>query len=262
MARQVRYRPGQAVTPEARELVPAPAAGPLAAGNQAPAPVVARKVGWEKAGAANAGSARGRAGVGSRSTASRAPAARPGDRRHAPAAPARHRRRPAAPARVHARLRDRRRPRRLQDRGADGRGGQGAARHPPAGQRDSDFTAGAGKAFDADAFIAAVFARLTAEGYSGGAGAGAGDHVQPLRRRPADDGDAQRGGARKAPEKLAGLFLFDTMIASAFGGAVWSYVDGRIGAELEHLRQMKLADPESLAVEAQMATWIRRTGSG
>ena len=127
----------------------------------------------------------------------------------------------------------------------------------PQGSDHSDFNGAknAGKAFDADAFIAAVFARLTAEGY----GVPAPGRVI-MSSHSGGDQPLSETLKSKPPEKLAGLFLFDTMIASAFGGAVWSYVDGRIGAELEHLRQMKLADPESLAVEAQMATWIQQNG--
>ena len=126
----------------------------------------------------------------------------------------------------------------------------------PQGSANSDFNgARAGKAFDADAFIAAVFARLVAEGYGV---PGPGRVI--MSSHSGGDQPLAETLKRKPPEKLAGLFLFDTMIASAFGGAVWSYVDGRLTAELEHLHQMKLADPDSLAVEAQMATWIQQNG--
>ncbi|MDA0166551.1 hypothetical protein OM076_40180 [Solirubrobacter ginsenosidimutans] len=126
----------------------------------------------------------------------------------------------------------------------------------PQGSENSDFNGAAdGKAFDADAFIAAVFKRLTDEGY----GVPAPGRVI-MSSHSGGDQPLTETLKRKPPEKLAGLFLFDTMIASAFGGSVWAYVDGRITAELEHLKQMRLADPQSLAVEAQMATWIQQNG--
>ena len=55
MARQVHDRHGRQDPPAAQEQAPAPVADPRAAGNQALAAMLARKVGWEKAGAANAG---------------------------------------------------------------------------------------------------------------------------------------------------------------------------------------------------------------
>jgi hypothetical protein len=116
----------------------------------------------------------------------------------------------------------------------------------PQGTANSDFNgAGAGKAFDPDAFIAAVFARLGEEGYA----------VKPGRVIMSSHSGGDQPLAEtvkfKPPEKLAGLFLFDSMIASSFGGAVWNHVETRITAELAHLRQ---CDP------AQRATWIAGNG--
>jgi hypothetical protein len=132
----------------------------------------------------------------------------------------------------------------------------------PQGSATSDFNAGAaGKSFDADDFIAAVFKRLAEEGYgvpSPGrvimsSHSGGDQSIQELL-------DSGQGAAGKAPEKLAGLFLFDTMIAAAFGGSVWSFVDKRIGEELDHLRMMRFSRTDPAVLEAQMATWIQRNG--
>ena len=135
----------------------------------------------------------------------------------------------------------------------------------PQGDATADFTAGAGKAFDADNFIKAVFARLTAESawdteqgpapgnviLSGHSGAD-----QPI----AEMLDSGEGASGKAPGKLAGLFLFDSMIASAFSGSVWSYVERRLKDELSHLRMMRFSHRPKDEVEAEMETWLRENG--
>jgi hypothetical protein len=85
----------------------------------------------------------------------------------------------------------------------------------PQGSESSDFNgAAAGKAFDADAFIAAVFKRLGEEGY----GVPAPGRVI-MSSHSGGDQPLTETLKSKPPEKLAGLFLFDTMIASAFGGS-------------------------------------------
>ena len=135
----------------------------------------------------------------------------------------------------------------------------------PQGGATSDFTAGAGKAFDADNFIKAVFSRLTAEGawdteqgpapgrviLSGHSGAD-----QPISEML----NSGEGASGKAPGKLAGLFLFDSMIASAFSGSVWNYVDRRLKDELDHLRLMKFSNRPKDEVEAEMEAWLRENG--
>ena len=135
----------------------------------------------------------------------------------------------------------------------------------PQGSATADFNAGAGKAFDADNFINAVFRRLTAESawdteqgpapgrviLSGHSGAD-----QPISEML----DSGEGAAGMAPGKLAGLFLFDSMIASAFGGSVWNYVDKRMKDELDHLRLMKFSNRPKEEVEAEMEAWLRENG--
>ena len=72
--------------------------------------------------------------------------------------------------------------------------------------------------------------------------------------------DSGEGASGKAPGKLAGLFLFDSMIASAFSGSVWNYVDRRLKDELDHLRLMKFSPRPKDEVEAEMETWLRENG--
>ena len=50
------------------------------------------------------------------------------------------------------------------------------------------------------------------------------------------------------------------MIASAFSGSVWNYVDRRLKDELDHLRLMKFSNRPKDEVEAEMEAWLRENG--
>src|SRR5688500_6201987 len=166
MARQVRHRPGREAAPEAWERAPAPAADPRAASNRALAAILSRKVGWAGAGKANAGERESSGlrripldGITGGDFPSKAivivPAATAG----------------SASMDVLLHLHG-------HTAGYAGADDEGVYRIEqqlaaskreligilPQGGATSDFTAGAGKAFDADNFIKAVFRRLTAEG--------------------------------------------------------------------------------------------------
>ena len=124
----------------------------------------------------------------------------------------------------------------------------------PQGSANSDFNgAGAGKAFDADAFIAAVFARLAEEGY----GVLEPGRVIMSSHRGGDQPTRPETLKCKPPEKLAGLFLFDTMIASAFGGR-----SGRTstGASPPSSSTCGRCGSDRPGRRAQMATWIQQNG--
>src|SRR3954468_12822804 len=132
----------------------------------------------------------------------------------------------------------------------------------PQGDEASDFNAGqAGKAFDADDFIKAVFQRLTEEGYDPPAPGrvilsshSGGDQsiVEMLK--------SGQGAAGKAPGKLAGLFLFDTMIAESYGGAVGDFIDARIVQELDHVRLARFSREDPAKIEAALIAWIKENG--
>src|SRR4051812_7776059 len=110
----------------------------------------------------------------------------------------------------------------------------------PQGNATSDFNREQnGKAFDADAFIAAVFARLVEEGFFNAEDAPKPGRVIMSSHSGGDQSSSEMLNSGKAPRKLEGLFLFDTMIASSFGGSVWTFVDARIAQELDHLRLMR-----------------------
>jgi hypothetical protein len=269
MARQVDRRHGRGEPPAVPQQAPAPAADQRAASNQALAAVLARKVGWEKAGKANAGEREVSGlrrlpieGIAGGDFPSRAivllPAATAGSATvdvllhlhgftpgYAGAKPD-----DEGVYRIEAQL------------AASKRELIGIL---PQGGATADYTAGAGKAFDADNFIKAVFARLTADGawdteqgpapgnviLSGHSGAD-----QPI----AEMLDSGEGASGKAPGKLAGLFLFDSMIASAFGGSVWNYVERRLKDELSHLRIMRFSNRPKEEVEAEAEAWLRENG--
>ena len=269
MARQVDRRHGRAEPPAAPRPAQAPAADPRAASNQALAAVLARKVGWERSGAANAGE---RESSGLRRLPIEGIAGGDFPRRAIVILPAAT----AGSANVDVLLH-------LHgftpgyagakpdDEGVYRIEAQLAASKReligilPQGDAAADFNAGAGKAFDADDFIRAVFARLTAEGawdteqgpapgtviLSGHSGAD-----QPI----AEMLDSGQGASGKAPGKLAGLFLFDSMIASAFSGSVWHYVDRRLKDELDSPAADEVLPRPKDEVEAGMETWLRENG--
>ena len=269
MTRQVDRRHGRAEPPAAPQHAPAPAADARAASNQALAAILGRKVGWERAGAANAGEREVAGlrrlpieGITGGDFPSRAivilPAATAGSS-HVDVLLHLH---GFTPGYAGAKP---------DDEGVYRIEAQLAASKReligilPQGDATADFTAGAGKAFDSDNFIKAVFARLTAEGawdteqgpapgnviLSGHSGAD-----QPISEML----NSGEGASGKAPGKLAGLFLFDSMIASAFSGSVWNYVDRRLKDELDHLRLMKFSNRPKDEVEAEMETWLRENG--
>ena len=136
----------------------------------------------------------------------------------------------------------------------------------PQGSGNSDFNAGAGgKSFDSDTFIAAVFARLGEEGYWGADDAPRPGRVILSSHSGGDQSICEmlksgQGAAGKAPAKLDGMFLFDTMITSAFGGAVGDFVDARIKSEVDHLRLMKFSPQDPAEIEAAMIAWIKENG--
>jgi len=272
MARQVHHRQGRS-EPPAAEPAPASLADPRAAGNRALAAMLTRKVGWERAGAANAGERPSSGlrripleGLKGGDFPDRAivilPAATAGSATvdvllhlhgHTPGYAG------AKP----------------DDEGVYHIEAQLAASKReligilPQGGPTSDFTAGAGKAFDADNLISAVFRRLTAESawdteqgpapgnviMSGHSGAD-----QPISEMLNSGAGASGKAPGKAPGKLAGLFLFDSMIAEAFSGSVWAYVDKRIKAELDHLRLMKFSNRPAAEVETEMEAWLQEDG--
>lgn len=266
MARQARNRPGRTERPAAAQAAPGADDG-RAASNRALAAILSRKVGWAGAGKANAGERESSGlrripldGITGGDFPSKAivivPAATAG----------------SASMDVLLHLHG-------HTAGYAGADDEGVYRIEqqlaaskreligilPQGGATSDFTAGAGKAFDADNFIKAVFRRLTAEAVwdteqgpapgqvilSGHSGAD-----QPISEML----NSGEGAAGKAPGKLAGLFLFDSMIASAFSGSVWTYVEQRIKDELDHLRLMKLSNRPKAEVEAEMEAWLRNDG--
>ena len=197
--------------PPPRSRRPRPVADPRAAGNRALAAMLGRKVGWDKAGAANAGERQSSGlrripleGLKGGDFPSRAivilPAATAGSANvdvllhlHG-----------YTPGYAGAKPDDEGVYRIEEQLAASKRELIGIL---PQGGATADFNAGAGKAFDADNFIKAVFARLTAEGAwdtEQGPASRPRDPVGPQRRRPADHRDAQqrrgRGGqgARQA----------------------------------------------------------------
>jgi hypothetical protein len=266
VARQVSKRPGRTDRPAAAEPEPA---GRREESNQALAAVLARKVGWEGGGKANAGE---RESAGLRRLPLEGITGGDFPRRAIVILP------PATagsatmdvllhlhgftPGYAGAKPDDEGVYRIEQQLSASKREMIGIL---PQGSASADYNAGAGKAFDADDFINAVFRRLTADGVwdteqgpapgrvilSGHSGAD-----QPISEML----NSGEGAAGKAPGKLAGLFLFDSMIASAFGGSVWSYVEKRIRAELDHLRLMKFSNRPKDEVEADMEAWLRDDG--
>jgi hypothetical protein len=74
----------------------------------------------------------------------------------------------------------------------------------------------------------------------------------------ADMLDGTRGG--EAPADMAGLFLFDSMIASQFGSSVWTYVKGRLDAELKHLTSIKARTGDPAAAATEMTEWLSSHG--
>src|SRR4051794_5108384 len=132
----------------------------------------------------------------------------------------------------------------------------------PQGDEVSDFnSASAEKSFDADDFIKAVFPRPAEEGYDPPAPGrvilsshSGGDQsiVEMLK--------SGQGAAGKAPGKLAGLFLFDTMIAESYGGAVGDFIDARIVQELDHVRLARFSREDPAKIEAALIAWIKENG--
>jgi hypothetical protein len=127
----------------------------------------------------------------------------------------------------------------------------------PQGDEVSDFNpASAAKSFDSDTFIKAVFARLTEEGFEPPAPG----RVILSSHSGGDQSIVEMLKSSKAPAKLAGLFLFDTMIAESFGGAVADYVDARINREVDHLRLARFSPADPALIEAESLAWLRENG--
>jgi hypothetical protein len=267
--RHLRQRDGRPERPDAADAASATSADPRAASNQALAAVLGRKVGWSRAGAANAGEREVAGlrripleGLTGGDIPERAIVILPAATAGSATVDVLLHLHGHTPGYAGAKPDDEGVYRIEQQLAASKRELIGIL---PQGGTTSDFNRGGGKAFDSDAFIDAVFARLTAEGawdteqgprpgsviLSGHSGAD-----QPITEML----DSGEGAAGKAPGKLAGLFLFDSMITEGFGGSVWTYVEKRIKAELDHLRLMKFSNRPAAEVEAEMEAWLQENG--
>ena len=115
----------------------------------------------------------------------------------------------------------------------------------PQGVGKSDFGAGKARAFDADTYISSAFARLTAIGAWPAKDAPTPGPVALSGHSGADNPMSTMLSTSLGPKNLSALFLFDTMYPGAgFVEKIWTYVKGRLDAELADLEAIRAGSAE------------------
>lgn len=147
----------------------------------------------------------------------------------------------------------------------------------PQGVEKSDFGPGKSRAFDADAYISSAFRRLTAIGAWTAAAAPTPGAVTLSGHSGADNPISTMLSTSLGPKNLSALFLFDTMFPGVgFVEKIWTYVEGRLNAELAELAALRAGSSEadadaaedgvgprpasSAAVQAEMLDYVLRRG--